>query len=47
MKLIAGGGIFSSYGDNNQGICYSVRPVVTISDNVNLIGDSENGWNIN
>ena len=44
MKKITAGGFYSSYGNNNDGQGYGVRPVITINDNVKLSGDSINGW---
>lgn len=46
MKEITAGGFYSSYGNNNDGQGYNVRPVVTISDTAKLTGNSTNGWNI-
>ena len=46
VKKVAAGGFYSSYGNNNDGQAYAVRPVITINDSANIIGDSINGWNI-
>lgn len=45
-KKIAAGGFYSSYGNNNDGQGVGVRPVITISNDIRLNGDSTNGWNL-
>lgn len=45
-KKIAAGGFYSSYGNNNDGQGVGVRPVITISNDIRLNGDSINGWNL-
>ncbi len=46
LNEIMAGGFYSSYGNNNDGQGYGIRPVITISDDIKLKGDSTNGWNL-